>query len=396
MIAETGPTYATYTEPSLPSIPNAGNIITDARFNTRIMKLTDSGDSATGCTLAYSNFRYFNVNSTRVACGIYNSYYRLKIWDFNPATMVRSNGIVMPQTYGGLQFTGTQFSSIDADKMFVARANSSFSGIYSYKPSTQAFTLIKDLTSVVQATGGANSYLFQMTVSTDDNVFAGHIMGGTQAGYLVYRASTDTVLLNRTISAINEVSIDKSGRYLWVVKGSGHSVWDLNAGPTETTVTGLPNGTHHAIGNAANLMCTASGSSLGRRNFSAPNTVITLLGSGVWAYGQQSDHFSATGPDAWAAGSRYHLTAGGVATAFDNEIVLVRTDGSGNVRRLAHHRAVFSSYYDAPFASVSQDGNFAIWSSNWGGGGRYDVYIAEVAAAADTTPPAAPTGVMVV
>jgi len=57
----------------------------------------------------------------------------------------------------------------------------------------------------------------------------------------------------------------------------------------------------------------------------------------------------------------------------------VATDGSQKVRRLAHHRSVFAEYYDAPRANVSRDGCFVAFTSNWGGSGRRDVFILNLA-----------------
>jgi hypothetical protein len=390
MIEETGPTYATYTEPALPTLTSAGDIITDPTFGSRILKLTDSGDSAVKCSVAYSLLRYFNTTNTRIAALVHSSYYKLKVWDFNATTMTASNGVVMPQTVAGIQSTGTQFSHTDPDKMLVSCASgtpgSEISKIYSYKPSTQAFTLIKDLTATAVANGGAGSYFFQMSVSDDDDIFAGHVESpGGGVGYIVYKQSTDTILLNQSGITCNEVSIDKSGRYLWVVGGSPDAtVWDLQGGPSSTTVTTeISAGQHYALGSGWDLMHSMSSGRIGKRNLASPNGGVTaLVATNKWVYGgagSQQDHYSATGSDTWVLGSRYNTVGGAVVNPFDNECVLVKTDGSGNVRRIAHHRAIFSSYSDAPFASLSQDGRFAIWSSNWGtGGGRYDVYVAEV------------------
>lgn len=399
MIEESGPTYTTYTEPTLPTITNAGDIITDPTFGSRILKLTDSDDSATNCTVPYSNYLLFNCDNTRVMCSYEDGWYKVKHWVFNASTLAISNGTVMPQSVAGIQTIGTQFSRLDPDKMWVACASgtvgSEISKIYSYKPSTQAFTLVKDLTATVVANGGAGSYLFQMSVSDDDDIFAGHVTGpGGGVGYIVYKKSTDTILLNQSGVTVNEVYIDKSGRYLWVVGGSpAATVWDLQGGPSSTVVTDeISAGQHYGLGYGWDLIHSMSSGRIGKRNLASPNGGVTaLVGVNKWVYGgagSQQDHYSALGPDTWVLGSRYHTTGGTVVNPFDNECVLVKTDGSGNVRRVAHHRAVFASYYDAPFGSLSLDGRFIIWSSNWGtGSGRYDVYIAEVTPASSAGSP---------
>lgn len=382
MIEESGPTYTTYTEPTLPTITNAGDIITDPTFGSRIMKLTDSGDSATGCTLAYSYYGYFNSNNTRVMCGIFDGYYKLKVWDWNATTMSRSNGVVMPQFSGGIQFTGTQFSRLDPDKIWCSIASSTLTSIYTYKPSDQTNTLVKNFKSYISTNYGANAYLFQLSISDDEDIFAGHIVNGTTGGYIVWRKSDDTYLETITGVTMNECHVDKSGAYVWVATSTQNIVRDLNS-HTNTVVTGLAVGTHYGT-QSARVIVNGSSSSMAKRPMATPNSPTNILPNNTWSYATQQDHFSVNGTDTWAEGSRYHTSGGGVSNPFDNEIMMMKTDASNNVRRICHHRAVFASYQDAPFGSTSFDNRFVIFSSNWGtGGGRYDVYIAEVTA--DTT-----------
>ncbi|MCF6100421.1 hypothetical protein L2252_13520 [Mesorhizobium muleiense] len=51
---------------------------------------------------------------------------------------------------------------------------------------------------------------------------------------------------------------------------------------------------------------------------------------------------------------------------FYQEIVALRTDGSGKVRRIVHTYNSRSDYYSESHASPSPDGSQVIWSSNWG------------------------------
>ena len=194
--------------------------------------------------------------------------------------------------------------------------------------------------------------------------------------------------------AIDEVEIDKSGRYLTALKNSGDmDVWDLQAGPTSTQVTPTLTFNHRAMGNG-----TVAGSCNVRRqcvrNLATPNSVNFLLPADSWSYSTQSDHFSRIGPDAWITASRFSPTSGPVLKAFDNEIVQAATDGSTRVQRIAHHRSVKV----APRASVSRDGKFIAFTSNWGNpSGRTDLYLAQIQSSTGTasTALAAPTGVTV-
>ena len=78
----------------------------------------------------------------------------------------------------------------------------------------------------------------------------------------------------------------------------------------------------------------------------------------------------------WVLSSRFSTSGGPVLNPFDNDIVQVATDGSDRVRRIAHHRSVVSIFEDQPKASISRDGRYVAFTSNWGMiGGRRDVYL---------------------
>jgi hypothetical protein len=66
-------------------------------------------------------------------------------------------------------------------------------------------------------------------------------------------------------------------------------------------------------------------------------------------------------------------------TPFYQEVVALRIDGSGEVRRIVHTRSVKHDYRSEAHASPSPDGTQVIWSSNWGeAGGPVADYVARV------------------
>lgn len=61
------------------------------------------------------------------------------------------------------------------------------------------------------------------------------------------------------------------------------------------------------------------------------------------------------------------------------EIVALRIDGSGEVRRIAHHRSSEQDYLSEAHASPSPDGSQVIWASDWGRpGGPVSAYVARL------------------
>jgi hypothetical protein len=381
---------------SPPSLPAAGSTAIDPTFGTTIMRVTDSGDSSSDCTNSYSNQPALNVNNSKIRaiCTVGVSP-RFKVWDFNAASLTRSNGRIQTNIPPGLQEYGAQWSRTTSNKFYAVGLKALYEvTIPDGSSTTYTNTLIRDFSANFTGT-----LITQMSMSDNGDVFAFHyVNGGVSTGYIAYKRSTNTILLNvSNEGAINEVEIDKSGRYLVAVKNSGDTdVWDLQAGPTEIQIAPTLSINHRGMGNgiAAGACNTRR---LCVRNLATPNSVTFTLPADSWSYSTQQDHFSMTGTDAWMTASRYHKNAGAVSNAFDNEIVQIATDGSNQVRRIAHHHAVVvnQDYAALPKASVSPDGSFITFTSNWGNpSGRRDLYLARVQSI-DATAPTAPSNIRV-
>lgn len=69
--------------------------------------------------------------------------------------------------------------------------------------------------------------------------------------------------------------------------------------------------------------------------------------------------------------------------AWDDEIISIATDGSGQVARHCHHRAKQTGdYWNQPLAHIDPTGRYAIFTSNWEEGvgvGRQDIFLVELA-----------------
>jgi hypothetical protein len=84
----------------------------------------------------------------------------------------------------------------------------------------------------------------------------------------------------------------------------------------------------------------------------------------------------------WMLVSAYvanNLASSGI---FQDEIFQVATDGSKNVRRLAHHHSDIQNgndpYWSSPRANISRDGKYAVFTSNWGSVSRMDVFVLKI------------------
>ena len=76
----------------------------------------------------------------------------------------------------------------------------------------------------------------------------------------------------------------------------------------------------------------------------------------------------------------YDKIAGSVGRApFYQEVIALRIDGSGEIRRIAQTRNAVGDYISETHASPSPDGSQVIWSSNWGiAGGPVADYVSRV------------------
>ncbi len=366
-----------YPEPARPSLPAAGAKANDPVFGSTILRVTDAGDGSGDCTTFYSNMPSLNVNNTKIAaqCRVVGPK-RLKVWDFNASTLTRSNGRIQSNEPTGAQVYFTQWSRTTSNKFTICAQMNLFEVTI---PDGTSTTWTNRTLHNFAADFPSATYVTQHSVSNNDDVFA--VMSNT-GGYAVWRRSTNSILLKVTNETnLDEVEIDKSGRYLVVRKTGVTAIWDLQAGPTLTQVMPTLAFSHRAMGNRI-VGSSCNYRRLCVRNLATPNTVTFILPRDLWAYYTQDDHFAMpAGSDAWMTASRYSPAGGSVHQTFDNEIVQIATDGSNRVRRVAHHHSVvLNDNYDAqPKASVSRDGNLITFTSNWGNpSGRKDLYLVRV------------------
>lgn len=378
-------------EPTLPTLGAAGTKITDPTFGTTILRVTDATTEPDtgghkGVLNSYSTQQAFNSDNSRVLFLVRDGYQRARFYDFTPSTCsVNTTGYLLSSAPAGLQEYGMQWSATDPNKIYgVGNYN-----LYEITVPSGSSTTLKTFTGL----GHTGGYVTQMNMSDDADVFAMRFEGGTGNGYVFWKRSTNTVLMSAaSVANLDEVEVDKSGQYGIIVytSGNGAEVWDLTAGPTQvgSDLTGNNAFNHRDAGSGGVFTHRPANTSLGYRSLATPTTITDLLPgmTNGWSYSSTQDHFSMQGAnDLWALASRYKSDGSGVTKAFDNEIMQVATDGSGRVRRIAHHRSVFNEYYDSPFASISRDGKFVNFSSNWGNAsGRHDGFIVCIQAGSAT------------
>lgn len=368
-------------EPPLPPLPAAGGTLVDPTFGTTILRVTDATTyPGKSCGTAYSYWPTFNRTSTRLLalCGSNGV-----LFDFAPATLALSNQrplFAAPPPGGYAVAEDTIWSGIDPNVLFTHGATR----LWAYDVTTGVFTLVKDLTALQPGL-----LLHQMSRSVDDDVFAfttKNATNGDVTGYVVYRRSTDSYPVHVATTQLDEVQLDKAGRYLLVKTGLSSNpgtvirnrVVDVVTGAIEDLTDGTPD---FAVGHSDNGVGIVVGydhwnNQLTGRQLATPHTLFTVQPFGDnW----QGLHLSLLADDdRWATVSYFRIRPPGGSpewAPFHQEIFQVATDGSGGVRRLAHHRSVYSSYFDTPRGNISPDARFIAFTSNWGGSSRQDLFV---------------------
>jgi hypothetical protein len=370
-----------YPEPPLPALPRAGGTFVDPTFGTEIMRVTDERDGKS-CGTYYPYWPTLNADSTRLL--VRRAQAGDAIYEFDPVNFKLGKSYVVPRLPDGGAFIteGATWSATDPDTLY----GGTFSGprLLAFDAAARTYKVVRDFSR--EEGFSPRDYLWQMSMSEDSDTFAfTHRNSSYQVvGYLVYRRSTDRVLLNVRSTIEDEVQLDKTGRYLQLPlaeadkSGKSYYIQDLQAGTKTGLTPGAPDyaPAHGDVGAGMMVAWDNDDNRLLWRDLSNPHVIKSVLDLGSdWSQGL---HLSLRGrTDDWALVS-FISTAEVGAGLFHKEIVLVKTDGSQQVRRLLHHRSIYRDYWDAPRGNLSYDGRFAAFSSNWGGKDRVDLFIARL------------------
>ncbi len=246
----------------------AGSKVVDPSFGSTILRLTDGADGG-DCIVEYAYWPVVNKDSTRlmVLCAaVKGGSYFARFYPFNATAFTISSGTTLSSTPGeSVKQADAMWSGLDPDLMWFH----SDTKLYSYQVATKVWTLVKDLSGVLPSGGR----LQQMSRSVNDNVFGWHMTGGS---FLAWTRSTNTTFI-RSVSTINEVQVDKSGRYMTVILQSGSpQVWDMQTG-TMTQLTQGVDGFFHYDSGFAGLFNVNDSYAAAYRQLATPHTLVMSL-----------------------------------------------------------------------------------------------------------------------
>jgi hypothetical protein len=347
------------------------------------MRVTDVADGKL-CGTAYSYWPTFNLNNTRLLALADNGQGGGIVFKFDPVSFILGAKDIPPHLPGSSAYPNFEWaiwSGVTPDLLYCLGQVSP--QLYEYNVATRRYKLIADLSGRL----APGNYLMQMSKSLDDDVFAFTVKDAAYEvnGYLVYRRSIDRVVY-RSKDSVDEVHLDKTGRYLAVntgKQGKGvvqEQIKDLVAGMSIDLIDDAPDYApgHYDTGAGSIVGADNWGNRITRRDLSRPHTFITLFGfDNTW---DNDFHISMLADDEqWALVSFFgEAKQGNLAGVLRREIVQVATDGSKRVRRLLHHGSIYGDYWDSPRANISRDGAYIAFTSNWGGSHRRDLFIARI------------------
>ena len=394
-----------YPKPPPPALPRAGGKFHDPTFGTEIMRATDERDDKVGLSTYYSHWPTFNCNNTYILARKASGEALTKSFDAKTFAVGAS---FQP---GPVNMPGKGDVSVNFESAIWHPSNPNliycFTGyrdggmhFYTYDVVKRRYAMVKDFSSL----GGPNDYLARMTMSADGDVFAWsqqRVGRGDEnpVYFVIWRKSTDRVLYHMpTEGILQKVGLDKSGQYasiaykrmqpdktysayLTLATGQLENIkWNPSDSPTGHGDMGT--GFHAGFDNWA---CGISRRWL--NNLHAPQTVFRFAneqGTLDWTMDLHATLLADN--EDWITIGTYRdpsstLPSTGV---FRDEIFQVALDGSGRVRRICHTRSSIDNktdttgYWAMPKPTISKDGRFIAFTSNWEKSGRYDLFIARI------------------
>jgi hypothetical protein len=411
---------AVHAEPTLPTLPAAGGIYVDPVFGVEIMRATDSGDqSSPGCGTFYNQWPTLNSNNTYllIRCGVSGD---MMIKSFDGATF--SPGSVVRKTWGGgstqvpyiggeyARWEGATWSRTDPDKIWVVPAAPNSGGstargpqIYTYSVSSNTYTHVKDFTGIYDANEFFYEYHFAGTHADGDyDVFTASVLpevNDSAAHWLAWRRTGDSVIFNHDNGGSTHFNVclpDKAGAYIYCGPDSGYTTRVIyqTSNPSNTQTFGTEHATLHGdAGSVYSVGRSANGAQPQQRRTMSDwtNTALTLTlfdwkdaNGSVDASNDCHTSLMADDQDWVLQGCYDDISATGTETgAFEDEILRIKMDGSQSVRRLLHTRTrvtnvdgATNGYRAIPHPTVSRDGRYIAYTSNWEDSGRTDMFIA--------------------
>jgi len=372
--------YTVLPEPAV-TLPAAGDSFVDPTFGTTIIRVTDAAEAGGPSTHGYSYWPVFNSDSTLF---FLNKAGTPTLYSLDPESGATSElGPLFPSGVS-CGWEDAAWSRTDPHLMYCH--DLAPKRLYTWDvraKDASGLTLLHDFDG--ELSGPSDRYLWQMLADKSDEVFTLHTRddSGTGRTVIVYERSTDTVhLRDYGGRGLDETHVDHGGDRIVVLLRGLWEVWDFRADTivtveqTEEQRGGL---CHQAAGTNRYVGGDCWETGFLSRPLDDPHNIThlvsTLQADGVTEDWTHSTHLSLNQWD-----ERYFVASmatgdDGEWSPWEQEIVAVSIHGDWVVR-LAHHHSDWEAggYYAEPRVSMSYDGRYAAFTSNFDGLGQ-DVYL---------------------
>lgn len=408
-------------EPPLPTLGPAGSLLTDAEFKTRIIRVTDEAFSTSIGAPRRSwmsgsggeQNTWARDTSAFIVQGLGGEWVPFSLTGKLPT----------PNNHHGLPINGPAFS-YNNPLLIYGRAQDD-RALVEYDLQSMKTQVVVSFPSVAvgEVSPSANDRVACYGKGGQDFATEVYLWDGSKLRTLdTVSGKVDGSTLNTSGVqwgfGVHNVRLDKSGRFavitpsqLLAQSGATLVVWDIDNGRVFGLSTAAGGHKVGGYGYLVNQDVASDGSAWDDmqfviRNLDGQGPLVNLIkpvmrparDSGASAQLGQDCHLSWNNAQAAhepVLVSGYRLgNSTDVWRPWDNEIILVATDGSGTVYRACHHRTKYEHFWDGPHAVISPDGTQAVFTSNWGkslgvgedGEARRDVFRVELAASGIPAP----------
>jgi hypothetical protein len=397
-------------------LSGANSIVSDPDFGSRIVRVTDANTNpaATNVNMTFvttssgsADDNLWNVDSTLFT--VQDTWADTYVYSFNSSTLQASRLYVssFPATNGLMLSSSGNWSRVNSNLLYTNAGTSYYKYDFTDRTNPPSPQLLYDFTSSPNClpAGFTATWYTKGGVSGDDTVFAMAYSNtgdqGTGVYAVVYKVGSGCSLLNTqtgqvsgdwgangTINiadrwTIHNVKLSKDGNWLIIESTTCMSArctaepyfWQVGTTTVNSCGQGgscsghFTEGYSHWVNNDNSPM-----SNQVERAFAQPTSVINLTNSFPQGITSPFDqHQSWNNVDA-ADSLPFFAVTWSPTTPFPapwyNEIIAVAADGSGKTWRFAHD---FTSTRSQRFSTewgigtISQDGRFFIFSSDWMG-----------------------------
>jgi len=414
LLVPPGPVYTSLSDhtikpkPAPPALGPAGYRFTDPTFGSPMWRVTDATTSEGRPIRVPSSAHATAWNSTGTKFYGVNDGGGTIVFNFDGANVTRTAASVPSQIE-------PSFSLVDPFVIYGGQHLSTSHKIRAWRLDTNTVTDVLDFESAYPTLPLRDTYIGGVLLA-DGDILATHFGGkGIDQHVFVHHSRAGLLDVRGRGWFIHAISIDRTGRWVLVYPAVDPNTGRLPGcpGPTcvaqvwiwDTQTRGLAPMTEHPAGHGAmgygqfvNQDCCTSGtwdaSQWQIRNLATPTQTRDLIPAVLTpqhVYDSEHTNWRAARQDANVpiVSASYRFGDGLSQAwypwrAWDEEIIAIATDGSGNVWRFAHHQSLACTsagcdFWSEPMLNCAPDGRHCAFTSNWGhAGGRQDIFLVEL------------------